>query len=178
MDIARYQPPLVKQTSQMQTIAQIEDELLKELFNACFRVLDNAFVDTLDEEGINRWEAMLSIRPQEGEDLEERRFRIKMFINGDAPFTMKSLENKLSTVCGEDEFLVEYDNQAYCLNIYLTPTASTKEKSILEFLDRALPCNISLNIGSIFNTHQLLADLTHEELSSYTHIRLRQGVVG
>ena len=114
-----YLPDILKKVYEFKEIFKAEEPELELIFEKADIILDECFIDTLDGYGCARWEKMLAIVPKDTDTLELRRLRIKTALNGDTPYTMRSLENKLKTLCGEGNFVLRYANDIYTLSIGL-----------------------------------------------------------
>lgn len=174
-----YLPEILKKIKEFQELTSAEDPEFRSIAETAEIVLNNCFVDTLDTYGCGRWEKMLAITPKDTDDIELRRARIKAALNGDTPYTMRSLENKLNTLCGEGNFNLMYANDEYTLIIELKLERKAIYDYLKEVLEGMIPANIILNIKLLFNTHGTIKKkgLTNAEMRSRTHRALREEVL-
>ena len=68
-----YLPPFMQQFEEMKQLMQSEDKQVAALNMDTAKILRNAFIETADVEGIERFERILHIIPSTGESLELRR---------------------------------------------------------------------------------------------------------
>lgn len=173
-----YFPSVVKDTDEFKAIAVAEntelDLLNAEIINA-FREL---FIVTAEDYGLSIWENMLNITPMEGFTAEDRRAEIIARLNNRTSYTFRNVYAMLVNLCGEDNVVMVYDNEAYTLNVKIGLGAKKQLDTVKSMLFNITPANISLNIDFIYNTHATLRGFTHGELSAYTHRELQDEVIG
>ena len=104
VDISIYQPSVVKDYKEFKEISKRENEILTNCWTASNNVFLDQFIETLTENGCKRWEKILGIQPKGTDTLQVRRFRIKSRINEDLPYTWRSLENVLNSLCGKESY--------------------------------------------------------------------------
>ena len=172
-----YLPDILKEIYEFKQIFKGEEPELSLMFERCDLILDECFIDTLDEYGCGRWEKMLAIAAKDTDTLELRRLRIKAALNGDTPYTMRSLENKLKTLCGEGNFILKYANDIYTLTVGLALAAKNQFDYLKEVLEEIVPANIVIEIFLMYNTHQTLSAFLHNELAVHTHRELTEEVL-
>lgn len=131
--IREYVPAIYKDVVEMETIVDINDELLdtEELF---LDDLENSqFIVTAPEHAIKEYEKLLNIYPLNTDSIEFRRVRIMNRLSMTPPFSLPYLREKLNTIIGESKYncYVDYDeytlfvessaiNQSYVDEIYIT----------------------------------------------------------
>ncbi|MBR6400122.1 MAG: DUF2313 domain-containing protein [Firmicutes bacterium] len=175
--LAGYLPDILKEIYEFEQVFNAEEPELSLVFEKCGVILDECFIDTLDEYGCQRWERMLAITANDTDTLELRRLRIKTALNGDTPYTMRSLENKLKALCGEGNFILKYANDIYTLTVGLALAAKDSFDYLKRVLEEIVPANIILDIFLMYNTHETLAAFKHNALSAYKHIGLTEEVL-
>ena len=86
-----------------------------------------------------------------------------------------SLKNKLENLCGIGKVYVEIDG----LHIKVLVGLESKNRydEVDKILQKWLPCNMVLELGLKFNSHEVLSKFTHGQLSQYTHKQLREDVL-
>lgn len=134
----------------------------------------NQFLFDADERGVARYEAMYGISHLPSDALDERKFRIYSYINQDLPYTIVKLNDTLTKLCGEGNFAINLDNENYYIEIKLALNNKSNYSSVVEVLEKMIPCNLVSEVKIMYNTHEVLAGFTHAELSAYTHEELRE----
>ena len=173
-----YLPDILKKIYEFEQIFNAEEPELSLVFARCDMILDECFIDTLDGYGCKRWEDMLAIAAKDTDTLDLRRLRIKTALNGDTPYTMRSLENKLKALCGEGNFVLKYANDIYTLTVGLALAAKAQFDYLKQVLEEIVPANIIIDIFLMYNTHEVLSAFRHNELALYKHIELTEEVLG
>lgn len=174
VDITRYQPGMMKEVQEFQILAKAENAELLLLWNGLDEVFQNQFVETLTEEGCQRWESMLGLIPERMDSLETRRFCILAELNTCLPYTYRVLEKTLDSLCGKDNYVLKLDANNYQLLVWIARTQAEKQEFIKKILDQMIPVNLILNYSLIYNTHQDVRACIHEALRFYTYKEVRE----
>ena len=177
IDMIRKVPDVLKDIREIKALIDTENIELNLISNALALYLNNTFVDTADEYGIGRWESILKILPKLTDSLDERRFRVLSRINERLPFTVRSLEQQLSTLCGPSGYTVELLNKQYLLKVRVELTAKSKLEDVRALLNRVVPANMVIDLDLLYNQHSDFDGFTHKELEVYTHQQLRDEVI-
>ena len=178
-----YLPEILQDIRDLQELTAAEDpefggdSKITGVFEQIDIEVNNCFIDTLDSYGCARWESMLAITAKDTDTLDLRRMRIKAALNGDTPYTMRSLENKLKALCGEGNYVVSYANDAYTLSVDIALRAKDQYEYIKNLLYEIVPANIIITVKLLYNTHILLRKYKHSELAQYTHKQIREEVL-
>lgn len=149
VDLLSYWMPVLRQIKEFKEIAKAEEPELRYLLEACDRTLSNFFITTADEYGISRFERMMGIFPDEGEDLETRRFNVLVKWADKAPYTDGELYNRLLSLCGEGNFSIIEHYDDYWIEIITYLGVRGAFDAVIKFLQEMLPCNLVLKISNI-----------------------------
>lgn len=136
------------------------------------RILNEGFVITAEEVGLERLEKILGLSSK-GLETAERRENIIFKLMGDLPYTMNTVYRRLKILCG-DNFVFEYGSEAYTLKVRLGLSNLWQYQVIKELLLKILPANISLDMEALYNTHGFFTAMTHGAMAAYTHEELRE----
>lgn len=174
-NIEKYVPEIFRNVIDFEYIYDSENKELDELEYLKNRMLGNTFIIDADVSGAERFEKMFKITPLKSETLEDRKFRLLTYYNGDAPYTKVSLKSKLESLCGQGHVFIEING----LNIKVLVGLEAKNRydEVYKILKKWLPCNMTLEYGLKYNTHKVLSKFTHKQLSQYTHKQLRNDVL-
>lgn len=175
--LIQYLPYVVREYAQMKGIMESEQPLFEKAWDEAKNILDNQFIFTADELGIQKWEVILNIMPKGTETLEERRFRILSRYNEQLPYTLKQLRAILETLCGKENYTAEIAEGSYTLVVKVSREAKRNLQDIETLLHRITPQNLVLQLFQRYNTHKELSPFTHKYLSQYTHAQLRNEVL-
>jgi hypothetical protein len=143
------------------------------LWNAIDNALKDQFIQDATENGISRWEKMLKITPKATANLDERRFTVLSKINEQLPFTITSLKEQLSSLCGEDGYSVELDSNAYKLKVLIGLEVQSKYNDVVALLKRVVPANLIIEASLKYNQHKYLNSFKHSTISDHTHSEIR-----
>lgn len=144
-------------------------------YNAAVR--SNAFVADADEYGVARWETVVGVVPLPSQSLDERKATVLAKINEQLPYTVRALDAKLTTICGDGNYTIALVASTYQLDIYLTVASKDCVVMVQTLLDGMIPCNLMHNVTVVYNTHRDLKPLTHVQMAQYTQLGLREDVL-
>ena len=140
-------------------------------------MLDAQFVSTAGERGIERYEQIFSIVPQDTDTLDERRFRVLAKINAQLPFSIRRLRQQLATLCGDDGYKLEVNGGVYTLTVKVALTAKRNQQAVEELLADIVPANMVCTTSLLYNQHADLTRFTHAQLALLTHFEIREEVL-
>lgn len=176
-NMLRKVPDVLKDVREIRAIMQAENVETDDLNKAVALYLDNTYLMNADAYGIERWEAIIGLTPKLTDTLDERRFAILARINEQLPFTLRSLEQQLATLCGADGYHIDLDHNAYTLTVRVALSAKSMIDAVRALLNRVVPANMVIDVDLLYNKHSTLSGYTHKELSDYTHGQLRDEVI-
>lgn len=135
--------------------------------------LADQFVQTATENGVKRYEKILSIVPKGTYTLDERKFNVLARMNEQLPYTEVQLNSLLTALCGEEGYFLKIDADAYEVIVKLALVNENNVDAVIELLDKIVPANMVRKV-TLFNTHNILSGFTHNQLSTYTHKEIRE----
>lgn len=171
-----YLPPFMQEYLEMRHIMSAEQPEFDGLWANCENALSDMFILYATETGVKRWESMLGITPKDTDTLDERKFRILAKLNQDLPYTMRKLEEALTTICGAGNFSINLQHEKYHIEVKLALTNSNNYDEVVDLLSKMLPANLTQKVQIMHNTHTVIKQLTHADMSAYTHEQLRNEV--
>ena len=172
--LIEYLPPFLRDFKELKAITDAEQFSFEKMWTDEENVFADSFVEDATEGGIARYEKLLGIIPKGNQTLEERRFSVLARMSEQMPYTMETLENMLSSLCGEDGYTLRLDPSAYALSVKLALTNENNVQAVNDLLTKVVPANI-ITIVTLFNSYIELANKTHEQLGQYTHETIRKG---
>lgn len=163
-DIGSLFPTIYRGVLETDALSQALDVLFNGFFTELDRALNNQFIKTSDEVGLSALEAILGIRPADGDTLEERRDRISMEWRSRLPYTYRSLEAYLSDVT--QGFEMDLDHNAYTLALRVILTGVRQRDALIDALRKMLPANLVLSLFAA-----ILQDLPPTRLTAISAMR-------
>lgn len=100
IQIEQYLPPVVRKVREYEGITSTENPELQLLLEAFQNALDDQFVYTATEKGIERWEKMLDIKPPHNSTLEQRRAAILAILLAKIPINLDIIQTIIETYLG------------------------------------------------------------------------------
>lgn len=172
-----YLPSILLKTYEFPLLCDTEQREFDRLNTAVDEVLDAQFVSTAGERGIERYEQIFSIVPQDTDTLDERRFRVLAKINAQLPFSIRRLRQQLATLCGDDGYKLEVNGGVYTLTVKVALTAKRNQQAVEELLAGIVPANMVCTTSLLYNQHADLTRFTHAQLALLTHFEIREEVL-
>lgn len=172
-----YYPRVLQLVQEVIGMSDGQQEGFDELWDNLGTAMDNQFLSTATEYGIARWEGVLDISPRGGDTLEDRRFRVKARVNEQLPYTVRVLEQKLVTLCGEDGYSITFNHGAYTLTVKVALSAKSNFDDVDDLVRRIAPANLVIIVELKYNQYETLSKFTHGQLANYTHDQLRNEVL-
>ncbi len=170
-----YLPDLIKQSPIFNEITEAEQPEFALLWSKLDETLKNSFVDTAEESGVIRYEEILNLAPKPTDTLDDRRFRILARLNEKLPYTEKTLNERLTLLCGNGGYTLNLDYNNYYVEVKVGLNVTEQFNAVKSFLTRVSPANLVLDVKIRYRTHGELGDMTHTALAAYTHSELREG---
>lgn len=172
-----YLPPVAAKLREFKALMLAEQKEVETLWVDIGNALNNQFLEDMTLYGIKRWEDMLGVTPKATDTIDARKFRIQVRINEELPFTIRMLEQSLTTLCGEGGFSVALDAGIYTLIVRVALTSKSNYDEVGGLLDRVVPVNMIIDLSLQYNTHRQFIVFTHGEMQAKTHDTIRNEVM-
>lgn len=176
-DLIAYLPEIYHGIREFRAVCQAENPERDIIWDSLEEIMDDQFAGSLRETGCSRWEGMLNLESGQGEELSARRLRILARLNEQLPFTRKALKSMLDLLCGKGLYQLTIQEGDYFVEVAIALEVKGCAPEVGDLLERVLPCNLTLSVTFIWNTHRVLSAFTHRQLSAYTQRELREEVV-
>ena len=176
--LIEYLPHIIRDVREYKAIMNdAEQPEMVDSWGAVEDAMNDQFIVDATENGVKRWEKILGIVPQATLTLDERKFTILTRINEQLPFTLRTLEESLKSLCGKDGYVVQLQANEYILVVKVALVAVQNYNDVERLLQRIVPANMIIQLSIIYNTHEVLGAFTHQRLHNYTHYQLRNEVI-
>lgn len=172
-----YLPPFVQNYDEIKRIMNSEQVEVESAWTSANNVMNDQFVTRATENGAKRWESILNITPKATYTLEERKFNILTRLNEQLPYTMETLKNSLSSLCGENGYTLILNHNNYELSIKLALTNQNNFETVTNLLSKVVPANMITSVDLMYNKHETIGRFTHLQISGYTHEELRSAIM-
>lgn len=150
-----YLPPFMQKYKEPVAALKAEEPEFQLIWKAADRVLYNHFISTADECGISRFEKLLGIFPSSEDTLESRRERVQSRWFKSIPYTLKTLINKLVTLCGDRDFTIKADfSESYTMILNVSLSIFGQVDELNEVLSYMIPQNIVVKVNNTLNYEQ------------------------
>ncbi len=146
-----YLPPFLQEHRELDAIMETEQPEIDNLWNSAQQTLSDQFVSEATESGVKRWESMLGTSPKGTDTLDERKFRVLSKLNQELPYTLRKLEQVLTTLCGSDGYSIELNAAEYNIEIKLGLANHNNYGEVERILKAMIPANLTQVITLLFN---------------------------
>ncbi len=140
--LINYLPEVLRNFREFQKTFEAEEPEFENLQDELSKVLKDLFVEDASERGVKRWEKVLKIVPKATDDLNDRRFRIITRLIRNLPFTYRTLQQMLETLCGEGNYDVELRHNNYEIEIKINLVDNNNIIDIISLLEIVVPANL------------------------------------
>lgn len=169
-DLIDYYPPEIRKVREIQVICQLMQPELRAAGDDIVEAAQGHATETATDAYLSRLEDEYGIKNREGDDIEERRQRIKARMNWSLPpYTYKSLKQRLTAICGAGQYTINIDYEKLILFVGVQLHVKALYSDVCEMLEKLVPANIQLETTLLYNTHAMLHVYTHEQLKARTH---------
>lgn len=175
--LINYLPSFMQEYLEMQKIMEVQQPEIDLLWAKIENALAEQFISDATEHGVQRWEKIINVFPKRSDTLADRKFRILTKLNIQLPHTVRSLEQTLTTLCGEGNYTVEVSIENYHIEVRIPLKSESSYQEVVNLLKNTIPANMTQHVQIIFNDHALLSRYTHEQMSHFTHKQLRNEVL-
>ena len=177
-NLIEYLPEFLRDVKELQAVLSVaEQPEMVDLWQAEENALRDQFVEDATENGVSRWEKILGIIPKATDDLDVRKFSILARINESLPFTITTLHQQLTALCGENGYEVNLDANNYLLIVRVALTAESSFDAVDSLLKRVVPANLIIDISLMYNKHKHFGVYTHGGLEQFTHEQMRKVII-
>lgn len=166
-------PETILNIPDIKKIYDINDRQIVELETAINEMEDDILLETMSEEKIKRWEAMLGIIHLNDDTLDNRRFRIRAKVLEGLPYSLRVIMRKLDVLVPEGYTL---EITADAIIVKLASKSKRMIEDVFDMLENSTPLNMVLNVSIIWNQYETVGAYTYAELSQYTYKRIREEV--
>lgn len=143
-----YLPYVVQDFKEFQGITTGEQPEFELVWDAHEQVFNNQFIDTMDDYGLSRWEAMLKITPKGTDTLDTRRARIKTQLNNFVPYPIRVFAQMLTAIANGEPFTLTIEPGSYLLEIVTQWGASGQVEGLEYLIENIVPCNIAITAAN------------------------------
>lgn len=159
----------MQQFAEFKEITAAEDPWMDNIQGQAGKILDNAFIQDCDIQGIKRYENMLGLMPDTASGLEERKHAVLMHLNNKPPYTYRTLLKKLEVLYDAGNYEVSGDLTRYIINVRVHSELRGQKKVVETMLGWFLPVNMEFTaINEVLRC--FIIDITEE--MDVTKIRL------
>ncbi len=92
VNLISYLPQFMQEYKELKKIFEIEEPELESIFEQMDIIRNNMFIDSCDENGIERFEKLLKITASKSDSLEVRKNRVKSLWVEEVPYTYNTLK--------------------------------------------------------------------------------------
>lgn len=144
IDIAKFLPPVSRDSDDIQEIMRIENIELQKLWEAMSDIFYNQFIVSMTTYGLEQWEKIFDVIPKASDTFQDRRTRILQLIMGTRPYTLRSFQAILDNIYGEGNIKISVDNDKYEFWLDIADKLLYKALAIKNYAETIVPKNLIL----------------------------------
>ena len=176
--LIEYLPPVIRNVREYKAIMNNGEQAeISALWDAVDAAFNDQFVSSATVNGVERWEKILDIKPRGTDSLNARKFRILSRLNEQLPYTLPVLKNMLQSLCGEDGYSVEVENDLYTLKVKIALVAKSNFDDVDVLLRRVVPANMIIELELKYNTWGIIKEFTWGFLKTKTWKEIKNEVL-
>ncbi|MBS4959617.1 MAG: hypothetical protein KHZ62_02180 [Clostridiales bacterium] len=171
MKLKEYIPHAVKGFQEIESLLEAADLEKDNLWTGSYLPLTESFVELCGEEGLQRMEAIFSLKA-EG-TMQERKFALLARMMEVLPFTERRLRQTLDGLCGQENYRLEVDEVEETLSVGLAIVSKENAAAVQKLLDRMTPLCLGINVYLIYRRWNEVKDMIWNEAKkgSWTNLR-------
>lgn len=174
VDLKSYLPPYMLEFTEMVAALESQEPEFRLLWDEFTTALNNQFVISANEEGLERFESMLGITPLDTDTIEDRKRRVLGLMAYGLPYTEKQLYQTLVSMCGENGFTLSIDEDGYRVSIGMRLTSRRLIDFVEDIAEKMVPVNMFLEVYVAFNRWGRFRSETWGDLKNYTWGSLKE----
>ena len=147
-----YYPQVIKAIKEFQAIIDAEAPEYENLSIARNKLIEDAYLTTMNEERITQWENLLGIRPLENSSVNDRRDTIVARVRGQGKLNTEMINAIVKTFTGGTAKSWIKDSVLY---VEITPPPNDKSfqfPNVVQELSRKVPAHLGISVQRNYNT--------------------------
>lgn len=151
VDLISYLPQFVQEYREIKQVMIGETPEIQVLEDETEIIKNNQFILSCDLVGIKRFEQLLSITPNADDTLDSRISRVLTRWNDSIPYTYRGLIDKLNIMCGEGNYTLLPNFNAYELELIVCLPLSGQVEELDYMLSYMIPANIKVTSNNLLH---------------------------
>jgi len=177
IDLSGYLPEVLRDVKEMRAIMETETPEVQALWAACEDCMNDQFIMEATENGVARREKMLGITPPATDTLDDRKFRLLSRYSESIPYTRKSLDAILRSLCGDGGYKLQIKTADFTVNVKVALLVKKQAAMVGETLERILPYNMVFTVELLYNTWSKVGGYTWATLRAHTWREIKEEVL-
>ena len=172
--VRRYSPAVMKENKTMLTLYDVQRDEITVLHDDINKVINNNFLQTLDLDGIQKWEKILKIEPDNSASESTRMDVILMKRFFRPPLTRQNFQKILEGIWDEGNYIFEIDFENLQLIIDIETDDPVTYLKFQRYVRSLVPANIYLIFAVQYTYLYLKRNYSYSNLSALTYAELSQ----
>lgn len=177
VEILEYLPELLREIKDFKAIADAQNPELKKLWQEIENAFLDQYIETATERGVARRESMLKIVPKATDSMEDRKFRLKTRYGEQLPYTRRTLNKRLSTLCGKEGYTIEYPAKTHTIKVRIDLVAKEQLRTVDKLLDDIAPMDMIIDLDLRYNLYSKLESYKYDFFKAKKYIQVRDEVI-
>lgn len=142
INLSHFLPSVTRDSGDIQEVMRIENPELQAIWDVLLVILNDQFIPTMTEYGLNHWESIFNVIPLADDTYESRRARILLLLAGTRPYTLEKLQEVLDAAYGAGEVRAELFPDKYELHFILSDKVKHLSTEIVLNVEPIIPKNL------------------------------------
>lgn len=155
-------PDFYRDIPELQAVCAGYDSLFKQVFGIIDQSKLNIYIETMDEESIYHWEMIIGV--DHNGTLDDRRFRLRLRMYNELPYTRYHLEDLITLFVPKEQFALNIDTSVPSVDLLIAYHSEHQAKSLYDFMCRVTPASMVMSVGRLENIYDDISQFTYQEL--------------
>lgn len=172
--VVRYSPDVLKDNKTMKALYGTQKDEIETLHDEIQANIDNTFLESLNYNGIVKWEKVLNLESNADLDLNTRRDLLLTKRRFRPPFTRQNLQRILESVWGEGNYTFEIFPNTYELTIDIHTNSPEVYLKFQKYIRSLIPANMYVIFSVQYTYLYLFRNCSYNNLERLTYGELSQ----
>ena len=170
--VVRYSPDVLKDNKTMKALYGTQKDEIETLLDEIQANIDNTFLESLNYNGIVKWEKVFNLESNADLDLNTRRDLLLTKRRFRPPFTRQNLQKILESVWGKGNYVFEIYPNEFQLIIDIHTNEPEVYLKFQKYIRSLIPANMYVIFSVQYTYLYLFRNLTYNNLSAISYAEL------
>lgn len=175
-NIIDYLPPVFRGVRDIFCVMECLQDIFSDFWQKDAALEDDLFIESAQDRGLVRWEAIFGLQVSPEQSIESRRQRVLACLTRQTPYCKNSFVGMVEAIVGDAQgFRVWLGDLR--LSVMLLSHLMDKQEEIEALMGYVVPINVETKVELLRNRHRDLNTVCHKTLGRHTHTEIRNEVL-